>query len=91
MPKLVRAKLIRRDALDGTPFVKDAVPLGKNYWIDVWSIRRGRWARSDRPGLIARENVAVWDEPGGEFTGWLPTELLDWEGKSEIQAREQNV
>lgn len=75
----LKARLIARDAADGTNFIRDDVPLGREYLIETSSIGTRPWGVLGKTGDVMR--ITVWAESiDGSGGGYMPMELLDVEG-----------
>lgn len=77
---LVEARLVKRDTGDGVDFIKNSVPIGKVYWINLETLRQGSWYKTSTGKTVLRQTVDTYDKTSGFKDGSLPTELLEWEG-----------
>lgn len=73
---IIDAVLIKHATLDGLMEIDDAVPLGKKYKVDLSSIKLRKGFNFYKQVVWEREMIL--DTVNG---GYLPTELLQWEGK----------
>lgn len=73
---IVKTTLKARTTQDGVDFIKDEVPLGKQYWIDLDSVRQGVWLNTDRNIEVTRPMAMVFAKEDGSDAGWMPLELF---------------
>jgi len=77
--KIVTAKLIKHKTDDGLVEMKDDIPLGKIYEVDLNSIQTGHGFNMVK--RIKWEREVIYAKDGNEWL-WFPTELLDiWGNK----------
>lgn len=75
MGKVVNATLIKLKTDDGLVEFHPDVPLGKVYKIDLSLVKTMEMYNHVKN--VSHMKEMVWDMRGG----WLPTEVLSWEGK----------
>jgi hypothetical protein len=80
--QVVKAKLRARTTSDGISFVKDNIPLGKDYWVDLDSAFEASWYNSDKRITVKRLTANVGSDPALAVAGFMPLELLDIEDVS---------
>lgn len=75
------AKLIKIKSDDGLFEIKDDSTLGKEYFVDLKSIRVVKGFNTTQKVEWEKEIVNLIDENGS--CGWMPTELLEIEGEAD--------
>lgn len=75
--RLAMAITVRRVTADGLCELRDGVPLGLNYLVDLDSMREADIYNTEHDVLHVKEVVTVVDDqpPHGSL-GWLPTEVI---------------
>jgi hypothetical protein len=71
---MTRMKLVKHRTEDGTDFVKESVPLGKEYMVDLNSKCIRTWGSWNSDKTWMRESVIVKSDDGR--SGWMPLELF---------------
>ncbi len=83
---LHKATLISRDLKNGWDFIRDEVPLGKIYYVDLNKITELTFGRVDPvPQTIRLSCVLAFDTPEGGacgYHGYLPLEVLKIEANA---------
>lgn len=80
---LQRAALVTRNTKNGFDFIRDDVPLGKTYWVDLGSAKIVGWGRRERPGeVFYYECIYARDGPEDTNGGYMPLELLEVEANA---------
>ena len=76
--KIRKAKLIRLTTLDGWHPLRDGVPLGREYLVDVDSIEKMGHADDEHTIPVMREFIMAYNaEDGVNPLGWFPLEMLE--------------
>jgi hypothetical protein len=75
--RLSKAILVRKATKDGTIEVKDEVPLGKIYEVDLDSICVGEWFQIKNGQLVRSKRAAIITYENGRASGRMPLELFD--------------
>lgn len=71
----VRALLKSRIAADGTDFVQEHVPIGREYWVILGTDKPMTWGNNGK--LTSRRTIHAYDGPECEEGGFYPLELLE--------------
>lgn len=74
--RLVIGKLIKRVSDDGFFEIEDHIPIGKEYLVDIDSIRKGKGFNIPKKMVWEKEIIDVVDE---SKMAWMPTEMLEIE------------
>lgn len=81
MPR-IRATLIKTVSDDGIVELKDGVQVGKEYVVELQSIRATGWGKRDDPeSAINRFSIFVYDCPECLEGSWMPLEFLKLEAE----------
>lgn len=76
--KLRKAKLIRTTTLDGWDVLREGVPLGREYLVDLDSIKTLGHADPDHLVPVMRKFILVYNDEGEPPPlGWFPLEMLE--------------
>lgn len=79
-----KATLTSRFTKDGWEVIRDEVPLGKVYYVDLESVTTLQHGQVERPGQWKdRECILAYNTPEGGEGGYLPLELLKIEAVPE--------
>ena len=74
---LHKARLISHDTKDGWDYIRDEIPLGKIYYVDVDSITTMQCGQIENPGVwVERALIRAYNTSEGGDGGWMPLELL---------------
>ena len=77
---LATAKLIKRESADGNSWFKDDVPLGREYRVDLDSVRKYTYLNKETHKM--GDVTIVFAEQDGGLPGWMPLECLEINGKN---------
>ena len=78
-----KARLVSRNTKDGWDYIRDEIPLGKIYYVDLNSIGAVPWSQIENPGVwVWRKCIRVYNTPEGGDGGWMPLELLQIEANA---------
>lgn len=72
----VHARTIGQATKDGLVQLEDGVPVGREYLVDLHTLRVATLFNVDKQVSHVKTIVNTVG-PTGEFNGWLPVELLD--------------
>ena len=77
--RLRKAKLIRTTTLDGWDVLREGVPLGREYLVDLDSIKTLGHADPDHLVPVMRKFIFVYNDEDstGRPLGWFPLEMLE--------------
>ena len=80
---LHKARLVSRDTKDGWHYIRNEVPLGKTYYVDLDSIVSVPCSKIENPGVwVKRELIRVYNTREGGDGGRMPLELLKIEANA---------
>lgn len=74
---LVRTRTTRQATVDGLVQLGDGVPIGREYLIDLDSLRVAPLFNVDQQVSHVKTVVDTIDKRTGRRSGWLPVELLE--------------
>lgn len=78
----IKATLIKTSTDDGIVELTDNVSAGKEYTVELQSIRVKLWGKADGAiGPVNRFSIYVYDCPECEMGSWMPLELLKLEAE----------
>jgi hypothetical protein len=74
VPRMAQATLLRHSTADGLVTMCDDVPIGKQYEVDLNTIRLEKMVRVDTGEEHEKEVISILED--GKHQGWMATELL---------------
>jgi len=90
MANIVKATLIKTESDDGLFEMHGHIKVGKEYLIDL-DTKRMADGRNGVKGVNWRKEIVEIRSESGGFDGWMPTEMLEWEGKKKADLSLEDV
>jgi len=83
MPMLNKATLISRNLKNGWDLIRDEIPLGKVYYVDLQDIVKLECGQKQSPfTLVLVDCIMTYNEPHGGYHAYMPLELLQIEANA---------
>jgi hypothetical protein len=74
---LNKATLISRDLKNGWDLIREEIPLGKVYYVDLQDIVKLECGRKQSPfTVVLVDCIMAYDHPSGGYRAYMPLELL---------------